>query len=151
MKKFEEFVPELSKWNSGNGISLGNWIACIGRYDHFLGYLELVWPSFIVKDDAVFVESLWNKSRFESLVLNCPQKSDIQKRLNLIDLADLFLSAAEEVTDEFLLHLGCAVRQAWEAKLNRDFPNRNFQVVMEDFLKDSDDSELNVYFYETEI
>ncbi|MBB5213296.1 hypothetical protein [Microbulbifer hydrolyticus] len=151
MNKFEEFVPELSKWNSGDGISLGNWITCIGRYDHFLGYLELVWPRFIVEDDTVFVDSLWDKSRFEYLALNRPKKSDIQKCLNIIDIAGLFLNAKEEVTDEFLLYLACAVRQAWEAKLKSDFPNRNFQVVMENFLEDPDDSELNVYFYEAEI
>lgn len=151
MSKFEGLVPELSKWNNGNGISLGDWITCIGRYDHFLGYLELVWPSFIVVDDAVFIESLWQKNRYESIVANCTSKAETQKYLNLIDLPNLFLDAEEEVTDEFLVYLANAIVQAWEAKLSTQFPERKFKVVLENFLSDPDDCELNIYFFEPEI
>ena len=151
MNKFDELIPELPKWNNGKGILLGDWITCIGRYDHFLGYLELIWPNFIVVDDIVFIESLWDKARYASINLNSPDKSDIQKYLNLIDLTSLFFDADEQVSDELLIHLAKSISDAWKSKLEKEYPERNFKVVIGNTLNDPEECELNIFFYETEI
>ena len=41
-----DLIPELSRWNNGNGIALADWIFIEGRADHALGFCSLLWPDF---------------------------------------------------------------------------------------------------------
>ena len=43
-------IPELADWNGGEGIGLGAWLGCIGRYDHAAAYAACFWPDFVRHD-----------------------------------------------------------------------------------------------------
>ncbi len=148
MSKFNIFVPELTEWNDKKRISLNDWITSIGRYDHFLAYVELVWPSLIVLDGCIFIESLFDRERYKSLTKTCKNQTEVQKFMNYIDLSQIFTQADENVSDELLLYLGHSLQKAWEAKMKQEFPNRKFTVALENHLNDSSDCELNLYCFE---
>ena len=49
--EFDRLIPELAQqWNNGTGIDANSWISCIGRYDHLLGYISILWPKFVLYD-----------------------------------------------------------------------------------------------------
>ena len=37
---------ELAAWNNGNGIDLGSWTGCEGRFALAIGYASIFWPEF---------------------------------------------------------------------------------------------------------
>jgi hypothetical protein len=63
----------------------------------------------------------------------------------------LFVVAEEEVSDELLIYIATSVKQSWETSLKVKFPERSFQVVLENFLNDPEDRELILYFFENEV
>lgn len=49
--EFDRLIPGLAQqWNNGTGIDANSWISCIGRYDHLLDYISILWPKFVLYD-----------------------------------------------------------------------------------------------------
>jgi hypothetical protein len=48
-----KLIPELPHWNNGQGISVRNWLRCIGNYEYAIAYAELFWPDFVEHDGCI--------------------------------------------------------------------------------------------------
>jgi len=149
MNRFTKLIPELAEWNESSGILLSDWVGMVGRFDHFLGYIELSWPSFIVVDDRVYIESMFDEDVYNRFFSTPKESIPLQKRFNCLSIADLFLNAQEERDPNKLLHIANSLMDSWTTKLNKEFPEREFHIVLENDEDDPEDWELNLSFFET--
>lgn len=44
---FNRLIPELKKWNNGDGISIEAWLQCIGNHEHAVAYSTLSGPNLL--------------------------------------------------------------------------------------------------------
>ena len=135
MKDFNKLIPELPSWNNGKGIKAYEWIACIGNYEHAIGYSTLFWPDYVEFEDCVFQAESFN----EITVRNCLKQTSGNKEatesvVNHLHLYDLFPNT-NEPTGEQVIYLAELLKQIWGCKLQHDFPARKFTV---DIYGDSD-------------
>ncbi len=127
----DQLVPELAKWDLGNGISLTDWIYIVGRADHALGFQALLWPRLVEFEGYVFRESV-DVDRLRGWEASGATRSQIETAMNA-----LFLDAAFP-NDETDTSLKGQQIDAWasimcemlRAKLNSEFPTREFAVFL---------------------
>ena len=128
-----KLIPELSLWNNGHGISLEGWISCIGRYDHAIGYATLFWPDFVLYDDCVFVGEP-NPKNYQEWMTQCDgDKTGVEAVINHRHILDIFPSSVFPDSDfkptkEIVIHMGRLLKDMWQCKLQRDFPERRIKV-----------------------
>ncbi len=90
-------------------------------------YQKIFWPTFVEYNDCVFLA-------FDELVyLQWIQKAEgdkglVEKIMNHRHIADLLPEAVESPTSSLVIAFGKLLRDAWEAKLLRDFPTKRFCV-----------------------
>ncbi len=119
-------IPELSQWNDGQGISPRHWIAGIGTYEHAIGYAQIFWPEFIEHDGCVLFADFSEDSYRGFLRQTHGNRKAVEAVMNHRHIVDLFPNA--EKTREQVLYLGRLIREIWECKLRRDFPDRKIIV-----------------------
>ena len=123
-----ELIPELKQWNDGKGIDLDGFIGCVGRYDHALGYAAIFWPDFVVYEGCIFVR-LPDPANFRDWLAQFRgDLTETEKMINHLHIADMFVNSDYPPTREILRHLGTIVRDMWECRLRRDFPDRRINV-----------------------
>ena len=143
---YGHLIPELAKWNKGDGISLGSWISGVGRFDHALGYTAIFWPDFALYEGCIFHTSPdpanfrdWMKS------LN-GDTAKVEAMMNHVHLVDLFANSQFQPSKALLLRLGQIMKEMWTCKLAQDFPERRFEVELS---TDSDDVvEFEITFFQ---
>jgi len=116
------------------------------EYLHGLqAYREIFWPDFVEHDDCVFVA--FNPQYYaEWLEKFQGDKAHVEAMMNHRHIADSLPQAVEEPTRELVVAYGRLLREAWEAKLRRDFPHREFVVSFpEDDTDDLDDYEVTFW------
>ena len=124
-------VPSSKDWANGN---VSYWISMIGTLEHMIGYGELFWPDFIEHDDCILKREAVDEesyrdwlSRFEG------DKQAVESMINHVDLIYLVENPDDnEQTDEQRSYLGRLLREMWQAKLARQFPERNLVVELSD-------------------
>ncbi|MGC9261370.1 MAG: hypothetical protein ACP5I8_14990 [Phycisphaerae bacterium] len=132
-------ISELSDWNNGTGITVESWISGIGRYDHFLGYISIVWPEFILYDDCVFRSSPDPKTYHGFMEMFHGNKMEVERVMNHEHVADMFMNKEFSLTEEIVIFIGTRLQQMWSCKLSRDFPGRIFTV---EFITDKQSDEV---------
>lgn len=125
-----DLIPELGRWNNGQGISPDNWIGIEGRADHALAFCTLLWPEIV---------------EFEGYVLRGPldierlrawehrgdlSRQQIETAMNAYLLDEVF---PQDMADAALKSAQCdrlltIMADMLEAKLTRDFPERVFSA-----------------------
>jgi hypothetical protein len=123
-----DLIPELREWNAGKGIDLAGFIRAIGRYDHAIAYAHLFWPNFVAYDDCVFREQPAVDNYLIWLQNFGGDRSKVEGMLNHLHIADMFPSDTYEPTAAILKYLALLLKDMWESKLLRDFPERRFTV-----------------------
>lgn len=78
MKVPTNIINSLAEWNNGAGISLSNWILCVGNYDHFIAYSRLVWPELIEYEGRIYIADFFNVENFESNIENRANEYEAQ-------------------------------------------------------------------------
>ena len=121
-----DLVPETRDWNGGRGISVADWIECVGSVEHAIGYGELFWPEFVELDGCVFFAGVTEGNYKAFLEQTGGDKRAVEAVLNHRHLLDLFVDS--QPTREQVVYLGRLLREMWAAKLARDFPARRFVV-----------------------
>lgn len=121
-----DLVPETKDWNGGSGISVADWIGCIGSVEHAIGYGELFWPEFAELDGCVFFSGVSEVGYRGFMEQTGGDKRAVEAVLNHRHILDLFVDA--KPTREQVVYLGRLLREVWAAKLARDFPGRRFVV-----------------------
>ncbi len=130
MTDFNELVPELARWNDGNGISIDSWINGIGNFEHAIAYGHFFWPEFIEHDGCIFRKNVWNLQNYQAwLTKTRGDKTAIERVMNHLHLSDLYPNAAESTTAQ-KLYLAGLLKEIWECKLKRDFPDLEIQVEL---------------------
>jgi len=143
MVDFKKLIPELAEWNNGDEIDIENWIDCIGNFKHAIAYSTIFWPDFIEFEDCVFKAQHFNEANVLNWLKHTSgDKQATEKVVNHLHLDDLFPNA-EDTTDEQEEYLANIIKEMWEMKLERDFPNRNFEVILI-----NDEFELQITFYQ---
>jgi len=127
-----KLIPELQQWNDGQGISLEAWTSCVGSYDLAIGYATLFWPDFVLYDDCVFFKEP-DAAEYKDWMAHCRgDKQSVEKVMNHHHLMDLFRNSQFSPTKEILVHIGKLLRDVWQCKLKRDFPDRQIRVEFYD-------------------
>lgn len=117
-------IPELSDWNNGRGIDLETWVGCMGNIDLAIGYSTIFWPKFVVFEDYVLREgfSIDSLRGFEK---QCgDNKWNIECVMNHLHIQDIHDLGDDKLTPEKAEFIGSILKEIYEAKLARDFPDR---------------------------
>ncbi len=108
--------------------------------EHYLAgiaaYRELFWPTFVEHDGCVLLSS--DEKIYREWFDTCGgDRGRVEATMNHRHILDVLPQAIEEPTRELVLTFGRLLREAWEAKLRRDFPERVFTVSFpEDYSED---------------
>jgi len=133
----DKLIPELRQWNDGTGISLEAWRSYVARYDHAIAYATLFWPDFVLYEDCVFLNEP-TPAAYQDWVTHCGgDKQAVERVMNHRHIADMFINSEVAPTKEILVHIGRLLKDMWQCKLRRDFPDR--QIKVELYEGDSDD------------
>lgn len=150
-----DLVPETQQWDDGKGVDIGTWFGSVAEYTHAVGYIDWLWPRFFEFDDCVLFGP-WSESEREMRERNYAEwlesfdgdKAAVESMLNHRHSVDEFPAASQEPTRTQVRHIGRMLCEIWSAKLERDFPARQFAVAF----NDEDDLDLVDYqitFYQT--
>ena len=136
--EFDRLIPELAQWNNGTGIDANAWISCIGRYDHLLGYISILWPEFALYDGCVF-QGLPDPKNYEGFMEALGgNKTAVERVMNHQHILDIFHNSDFPLTEDAAVVIGRILKEMWSCKLARDFPDRAFHV--EFFAEDRQDA-----------
>jgi hypothetical protein len=138
MTDFNELIPELSLWNDGKGIDVDLWINGIGSFEHAIAYGNLFWPKFVEHDGCIFVGGVDSKNYKIWLKKLRGDKAAIERLLNHLHLDDLFPNASARTMKQ-KIYLAKLIKEMWESKLKRDFPELEFEVILIDCEASGDD------------
>jgi hypothetical protein len=127
---FSALIPELPAWNNGAGISAEDWIGCVGTYELAVGYSLVFWPRFVRVDGLVLREG-FSPDALASCRTPGADPAGVEALMNHLHLADLHCSGAKP-TEAQLRYLGRLLKEIYEVKLARDFPDLAFTVEFND-------------------
>lgn len=139
MTKSNDLFPELAAWNHGRGIEPRNWLHLYARSDITTALCMLIWPNFVVFQGCIFRED-FSKAFFEERkkTPNVSQQQ-LEESVNIVVLEDLLASEKWTPTVEARsVYLVRAFAAAHRAKLEQDFPDRTFEVSVQDSLEGGD-------------
>lgn len=125
---FSDLIPELSQWNEGRGIDVDGWICGVGSFEHLIGYIELLWPTFVEHDDCVFLQGFSEEAYRGFMGQTGGNRRAVEAVMNHVHITDLFGNPALVPTRPQILHIGRKLKDIWACKLRRDFPGRSFAV-----------------------
>lgn len=126
-------MPETLTWEHGRPASPEWWIGSVGRYDHLIAYAELLWPDFVEHDGCILSAGFGEENYQTFLQAQKGDKRATEALMNHRHVVDLIPGAYESgPTEDQARYLGRLLREMWEAKLAREFPERRFVVLFED-------------------
>jgi hypothetical protein len=146
---FDALIPELPHWNNGAGISIDAWIACIGRHDHAIGYSRVFWPEFVLHEGCL-LRAGFSKESFDGFMEQCGgNRRAVEVVMNHEHVANVLMGLQNEglrPTREQILYLGRVLRDMWQARLRRDFPQLDIVLSFpEEHQDDLDAYEITVF------
>ncbi|NLR96459.1 hypothetical protein HGP17_06395 [Rhizobium sp. P38BS-XIX] len=133
---------ELGEWNNGRGIDIGSWTGCVGNFSLAVGYSSIFWPSFVAHRQYILVEGFSEEGlrAFESAPAST--RRSIEWVMNHLHVADIQHSECADISSDKLILLGKRLVEIFAAKLQWQFPDREFVV---EFIKPENPEELMDY------
>ncbi len=135
----EKLIPELSEWRKLNGsdFSIEDWIISEGNINFSIGYSLLFWPEFIEFEN-------WRRSE------NIKNYAQIESVLNHIHIIDLFGTdeKKDEVNYEQIMFLGNKICEMYRAKLQFEYPEKEFIFEFNGFVRHLPLDEYEITFYQ---
>lgn len=126
---FAKLIPELPTWNNGAGISVESWVGCCGNFELAIAYSRLFWPDFTEYEGCVFFSD-FSVDSYRGFMEQCKgDRRCVETAMNHRHVFDYFSHAGGSATEAQVIYLGRMLREIWQAKLARDFPNRQFVVI----------------------
>jgi hypothetical protein len=130
MTDYKKLIPELSDWNNGAGIDVVSWIGCEGDFAKAIGYSAIFWPEF-VEIEGLVVRSEETEERVNGFLKQCGgDRKGTESLINHLHIRDIQYWGCPGATPERLAFLGRILKETYECKLKRDFPNRKFTVEL---------------------
>lgn len=145
---WDELIPELKNWSppqSPEGLA-----ACDGRYPVAIGYLSIFWPSFVEHDGMVFRDEEVDEASVSSwLTATGGNKQAVEATLNHFHILHLQHPGIwKDATETQLRFIGETLKEAWAAKLARDYPTKRFVVELLEGTRENLE-EYQVVFYQS--
>ena len=142
-----DLIPELKAWNNGAGIDIDSWIGCEGNNEHFIGYARIFWPQFMEYDDCVFFADRFTEKNYRAFMEQTKgDKRAVEVVMNHWHIEDMFCRAEPRPTREMILYIGRLLKDIWQTKLARDFPNRSVTVSFpEEYQEDLLNYEISLF------
>jgi hypothetical protein len=127
---FDQLIPELRKWNGGQGVDAESWTGMVGKYDLFVGYSLIFWPRFVEFEGYVLREGFSEDSLRGFEAATGGNRTAIEAVMNHVHIADIHHH--DTVTEAQVRYLGRTLKTIYELKLGADFPQRSFVVDFND-------------------
>ena len=105
----------------------------MGSFDLAIAFTTLFWPSFVEFDGCVLFADFSTKS-YTGFMTQCKgDRAAVDSVMNHRHLLDLFADPAvkEKTTAAQMEYLGTVLRDIWDTKLRRDFPEREVRVTFD--------------------
>ncbi len=120
----ESMKAELGAWNNGAGIDLESWVGCVGGFALAVGYVSIFWPEFVEFEGYILRKGFSEKSLrgFESQQ-GCTRGAT-EWVMNHLHIASTHHSGRGDMTRDKVALLGAVLKEIYEAKLQRVFPDR---------------------------
>lgn len=132
MADFNALIPELRRWNGGQGIDVESWIGCVGDFQKMIGYSAIFWPRFVEIDGMVVLEGVTRENLQQWLVTCQGSRSRVEATVNHLHLVGLHADGAPDATPERLAYLGRILKEIYECKLKWQFPDKHFVVAFDE-------------------
>ncbi|MEM8860113.1 MAG: hypothetical protein AAGD96_17415 [Chloroflexota bacterium] len=94
----------------------------------FMEYLQHCWPQFLHRQGCIVLGDVKGKDLAEMLYITQNSKASVETQLNRRRLIQL-LPANAPVSVAELTQIGTMLKEMWQAKLRKDFPNKSFSVI----------------------
>lgn len=125
-------LPVFQRWVAVNeaGYSLLDHLYGVGSIELAVCFSKLFWPDLMEREGAIILAE-----GFDVTVLDgwrrkvAGDRGALERAMNLRHMEDL-LPGADEVSDANRLYLGESLAAMWEARLQRCFPGRDFEVTV---------------------
>ena len=112
-------------------------------------YAHLFWPRFVVLHGMTFllasVEDEADERRISEAMRKWNDQTKVEESFNFVEIAALFGRRKGESEAEGDRVLAEVLVETWSAKLQRDFPDKRFRVVL---VEATASEEVGVTFYE---
>ena len=151
MRNYNALITDLDDWEAHNGFTIGpdGWLAGMGSFNLAVAFSSLFWPEFTIYDDCVFMEPFTEHhiANYKSF----QRRSDFNKcstevTMNHQHLMDFFPNERTKPTREQIIYLGRTLKDMWQLKLNRDFPDRRLIVSFpEEYAADLNEYEITFW------
>jgi hypothetical protein len=128
--EFESLIPGLVKSYDGSDIDdVDEWVYWAGDVEHAIVYARLFWPEFLEHDGCLFLSDNFTVEEYGTAMEQCTgDRTAVEEFMNHRHVAQLFRDQERQPTREQIVHLGRVLKETWQCKLNRDFPNRAVTV-----------------------
>jgi hypothetical protein len=136
-EEMNKLIPELPLWNNGDGIDIEGWVSCMGNYEFAVAYGEFFWPRFVEHDGCIFRGEAHEKTYRDWIDHTRGDKTGVESVMNHVHIMDIFPNVETPPSKEQIIFIGKKLKEMWEAKLTRDFPDRTITVSFSE--EDSDD------------
>ncbi|MCZ3377238.1 hypothetical protein [Rhizobium sp. AG207R] len=124
----ESMKLELGQWNNGRGIDIESWTGCVGNFSLAVGYSSIFWPSFVAHRQYILVQGFSEEvlRSFENDPTSTRQS--VERVMNHLHVADIQHSGCTDISRDKLIFLGERLAEIFTAKLQWQFPDREFVV-----------------------
>lgn len=128
--KLTDFLPDLQKWNDGDGIDPVEWAFITGKSDHLLGFASIFWPNLIEFEGMVLRNYSGVEDDARMRLTEGHTTQQIEQHLNCWDFGLMFQNEAisSELLEKRQEQLCYLLSEMLAVKLARDFPDRRFSV-----------------------
>lgn len=106
--------------------------------DIYFALSLLFWPTFIEHKEYIFLEETFSEKYFDEL-----KDKNIEFWMNLLTIDPYF--EEDEDQEERALSFSKALKEIWEIKLKKDFPQHQFRVIVID---DKESGDIGLTFYQ---
>ena len=134
---YSALIPELPTWNDGAGIDAESWIGCIGNFELAIGYSLIFWPGFVRFEGYVLRDGFcegalrgFEQQPNSGTASVRDVRASVEGVMNHLHIADIHCNI--ESTEAQLRYLGRALKDIYEVKLKRDFPDLRLVVSFND-------------------
>ncbi len=143
-QKDKLFLPDYERWDRANGDnfdSVGYVSVTFSSSkiptDLVFAFLEIFWPDFTERDGLVFRTDAFVEATYQRFKVGW--KAEFWMNNILLD------GLVPGLDYEYRLHLGKQCVDMWRTKLQRDFPDKKFDVKV---LDDYEEDEVGITFHQ---
>ena len=147
---FNKLIPELQDWNNGDGIDVQSWIECVGSFQKAIGYSTVFWPEFAEVEGCVVRAGVPAENVRRWLTQCDGNPSCAEATINHLHLDGLHYMGCEDISPERVAYLGRILKEIYECKLKRDFPDKTFVVAFDEPDDKEDVENYILTFYQEE-